>query len=153
ADIGIGVTAGRSASGVVLSQPALPPPQPIDLPAEGAAAYADWGVTVRVSRGPRETAWTWRCTLPAESGELALRGRRPGDRVSTPAGTRKVQDILVDAKVPRFARNGVPVLCCMREPVAVLGLAGPNAVAHGLVVDVEPMEGGWWSLVRRRASS
>jgi tRNA(Ile)-lysidine synthase len=47
---------------------------------------------------------------PAAAPDLVLRSRRPGDRVRTRAGTRKLQDVLVDAGVPRLIRDLVPVV-------------------------------------------
>ncbi|RKI07795.1 tRNA(Ile)-lysidine synthetase, partial [Corallococcus praedator] len=47
----------------------------------------------------KETAWP-----------LTVRSRRPGDRVRTRSGHRKVQDVLVDARVPAEARDAQPVV-------------------------------------------
>ena len=43
---------------------------------------------------------------------LTVRGRRPGDRIQSAGrdGTKKLQDLLVDRKVPRDARNRIPVV-------------------------------------------
>ena len=42
---------------------------------------------------------------------LAVRPVAPGDRIGVPGvGTRKLQDVLVDAKVPREQRGLVPVV-------------------------------------------
>ena len=38
------------------------------------------------------------------------RTRLPGDRVRLPGGTRKLSDVLTDARVPREARDAVPLL-------------------------------------------
>lgn len=54
-------------------------------------------------------------------GALSVRPRRPGDRVRTPGGTRKLQDILVDAKVPRTLRDFLPVVCRDGRPVWLPG--------------------------------
>jgi tRNA(Ile)-lysidine synthase len=44
-------------------------------------------------------------------GGLAVRNRRPGDRLKpSPAGHRKLQDLLVDRKVPRAERDRIPVV-------------------------------------------
>jgi len=45
--------------------------------------------------------------------QLTVRSRRPGDRLRPLGlgGEKKLQDILVDAKVPREERDGVPLLC------------------------------------------
>lgn len=48
--------------------------------------------------------------LGALPPEPVLRPRWPGDRVSTTGGTRKLQDVFVDAGVPRAVRDIVPVL-------------------------------------------
>lgn len=69
-------------------------------------------------------------------GPLAVRFRRPGDRIWPVGmeGSKKLQDILVDAKVPRTRRGRVPLLASGDELIAVLGhrvdrryLAGPEA--------------------------
>jgi tRNA(Ile)-lysidine synthase len=66
-----------------------------------------------VSWGP----WTLEATRPG----LTVRGRRPGDRL---AGRRKkVQDVLVDAKVPRSERDGWPLVLDGEEVVAIPGVA------------------------------
>jgi tRNA(Ile)-lysidine synthetase-like protein len=54
---------------------------------------------------------------------LFLRSWRAGDRIRPygMAGSRKVQDILTDQKVPREARAGIPVLECDGEIVWIPG--------------------------------
>ena len=60
-------------------------------------------------------------TLESEHDGLEVRGRRPGDHL---AGRRKkVQDLFVDAKVPRAERDAWPVVVCAGEVVAVPGIA------------------------------
>lgn len=64
-------------------------------------------------------------TLPAP---LLLRSPSPGDRIHLPGvGTRKLQDLLVDAKVPRADRWAVPVLLAADTVVWVGGLARSGA--------------------------
>lgn len=49
--------------------------------------------------------------LPAPEDTLIVRNRRAGDRVRTGSGHhRKVQDLMVDAKIPRFDRDRVPLV-------------------------------------------
>ena len=56
---------------------------------------------------------------------LTLRNRRPGDRFC-PAGmggrSKKLQDYLVDEKVPRRKRDAVPLLCSGEDILWVVGL-------------------------------
>jgi tRNA(Ile)-lysidine synthase len=60
-------------------------------------------------------------TIESEVPGLEVRNRRPGDRL---AGRRKkVQDLLVDAKVPRAERDGWPLVVAGDEVVAVPGVA------------------------------
>lgn len=60
-------------------------------------------------------------TLEANRDDLEVRARRPGDHL---AGRRKkVQDLLVDAKVPRAERDNWPVVVYADEVVAVPGIA------------------------------
>jgi tRNA(Ile)-lysidine synthase len=41
---------------------------------------------------------------------LILRTRRPGDRITLPGGTRKLQDYFTDKKIPRTRRDNIPLL-------------------------------------------
>ena len=60
-------------------------------------------------------------TIASEHDGLEVRARRPGDRL---AGRRKkVQDLLVDAKVPQAERDGWPLVVSGDEVVAVPGIA------------------------------
>jgi tRNA(Ile)-lysidine synthetase-like protein len=87
--------------------------------------YADLGREIRavreydrvsLDRGPvRWGPWLIESTEPG----LEVRTRRSGDRVS---GRRKLQDVFVDAKVPRAERDDWPVVVCDEEVVAVPGI-------------------------------
>ncbi|OTA40992.1 MAG: hypothetical protein A6D92_11120 [Symbiobacterium thermophilum] len=73
------------------------------------------------ARLPDDEMWLDRDRLP---GPLAVRTRRPGDRL-WPAGmqgSKKLQDILVDAKVPRDQRDGLPLLVAGDTVVWVPGV-------------------------------
>jgi tRNA(Ile)-lysidine synthetase-like protein len=60
-------------------------------------------------------------TIASEHDGLEVRARRPGDRL---AGRRKkVQDLLVDAKVPQAERDGWPLVVSGDAVVAVPGVA------------------------------
>jgi len=60
----------------------------------------------------------------AVRGGLCVRRWRPGDRIQPlgMTGTKKLQDLFVDAHVPREQRAAVPVLECERGIVWVGGL-------------------------------
>jgi tRNA(Ile)-lysidine synthetase-like protein len=62
----------------------------------------------------------WR--LETDVPGLVVRSRRPGDRLA--GRSRKVQDVLVDAKVPRDERDGWPLVATEDGAVVtVVGLA------------------------------
>jgi tRNA(Ile)-lysidine synthase len=60
----------------------------------------------------------WR--IESDRPGLVVRTRRPGDRLAGRA--KKVQDVLVDAKVPRAARDTWPLVVSGDEVVAVPGI-------------------------------
>lgn len=73
--------------------------------------------TVRLEGAVEWGPWTLESARPG----LEVRARRPGDRL---AGRRKkVQDLLVDAKVPRAERDAWPLVVAGDEVVAVPGVA------------------------------
>jgi tRNA(Ile)-lysidine synthetase-like protein len=73
--------------------------------------------TIRLEGSVEWGPWT----IESERPGLEVRTRRPGDRL---AGRRKkVQDLLVDAKVPRAERDEWPLVVCGEEVVAVPGVA------------------------------
>jgi tRNA(Ile)-lysidine synthase len=60
--------------------------------------------------------WRIRSSLPG----LRVRGWRPGDRLA--GRSKKVQDVFVDAKIPRSDREGWPLVVRGSEVVAVPGI-------------------------------
>ena len=82
----------------------------------GVRAVREYG-TLRLEGSVEWGPWT----IASERTGLEVRARRPGDRL---AGRRKkVQDLFVDAKVPRAERDGWPLVVSGDEVVAVPGLA------------------------------
>lgn len=63
------------------------------------------------------------CQKKLNGSPLTIRAVRPGDRYRPlhGKGTRKVQDVLVDLKVPRNIRPQWPLVCCGEELVWVPG--------------------------------
>jgi tRNA(Ile)-lysidine synthase len=56
-------------------------------------------------------------------GPLVVRRRRPGDRIwpTGMEGSKKVQDVLVDAKVPRRLRDQIPLLAAGDDVLWIIG--------------------------------
>ncbi|HEX4747198.1 MAG TPA: tRNA lysidine(34) synthetase TilS [Gaiellaceae bacterium] len=83
---------------------------------DGVRAVREYG-EVRLEGAVRFGPWRLESSLPG----LVVRTRRPGDRL---AGRRKkVQDLLVDAKLPRAERDAWPLVVSADEVVAVPGIA------------------------------
>jgi len=75
--------------------------------------YEEVRLEGRVRFGP------WR--IESERPDLVVRTRRPGDRLA--GRSKKIQDVFVDAKVPRAARDTWPVVVSGDAVVAVPGVA------------------------------
>ncbi|NOK60231.1 MAG: hypothetical protein GFH27_549281n376 [Chloroflexi bacterium AL-W] len=84
-----------------------------------------WSITTRYVPSVPTTATRWDIYLDADKldGPLAIRQRQPGDRLRPVGGrgTRKIQDIFVDAKIPREQRDQWPILV---TPHAIVWIAG-----------------------------
>lgn len=109
--------AGASAtlSRLPLPTPPALPEQPLNIP--GQTRVADWLVTAQVL--PREAfrrsddPYEAYMDLNAVGRNLTVRSRRPGDRLRPLGlkGEKRLQDLLVDAKVPRSQRDAVALVC------------------------------------------
>ncbi|MBI3977181.1 MAG: tRNA lysidine(34) synthetase TilS [Chloroflexi bacterium] len=104
---------GRGAGGT----PALPGA----AGAEGEPAGA--GGTPALPEAAAGEAYSACFDLAKTGAALVVRTRRPGDRFQPLglAGTKKLQDFFVDAKVSRAWRDRVPLVCAGEEIVWVVG--------------------------------
>ena len=82
----------------------------------GLRAVREYG-DVRLEGSVRFGPWRIESAHPG----LVVRTRRPGDRLA--GRSKKVQDVLVDAKVPREARDTWPMVVAGDEVVVVPGIA------------------------------
>jgi tRNA(Ile)-lysidine synthase len=87
--------------------PDAPPPGPVELPVPGSARFGDWEVEARLDR-PGDVS------VSADPlGTVArVRGWRDGDRIRPVGlgGTKSLQDLFTDRKVPRGLRRTLPVV-------------------------------------------
>jgi tRNA(Ile)-lysidine synthase len=80
----------------------------------------------------REVRWgDWRIT--SDDKGLKVRAWRPGDRLA--GRSKKIQDVFVDAKVPRSEREAWPLVVRGDEVVAVPGLVEAEGVMAERVAD------------------
>lgn len=118
------------------------------LPEVGLRIRATLGRGIVRERGAGVGVYPATATLDAAvwaGRTLRVRSRRPGDRMRPygMSGTRKVQDILVDAGVPRGDRDRVVLVECDGAVVWIPGyriardwaVQGPGAKSLKLVVD------------------
>lgn len=109
-------------------------PRGFDVPGPGEWRDAEWGVTLTAARAtgferkrerrPGPGRFTVFLDETRRGGApLQVRTRRPGDRMQPFGlkGTVKVQDVLVDLKVPAALRSRLPVVTCGGEIVWLPG--------------------------------
>jgi tRNA(Ile)-lysidine synthase len=148
-----GATVSAAGGWLAMAPPELPAPPPVVLPLPGRVAWpvVGWQVRARTPDTPGQgqlqlgLVETWRPPHVAIADDLlppgadvalgqvvlgglavdalTLRARQPGDRIVTGAGTRKLQDVYVDAGVPRLVRDLLPVVVAGDRVVWVPGLA------------------------------
>src|SRR4051794_38901119 len=86
-----------------------PKPESITVTEAGSVQFGSWEVHVR--------------------GPAVIRSWQPGDRIRTPGGTKKLQDLFTDKKIPREERPRVPVVeadgrvVCVGDLVAADGFS------------------------------
>lgn len=114
--------------------PAAPSPGPVTLPVPGVATFGAWTITARQAAAadfdaPVESILAVcgpaHALLDASQigRELTVRSRRPGDRIQPVGveGSRKVQDIFVDSKVPATERESAPLVTHDNDVIWVAG--------------------------------
>lgn len=97
-----------------------------------------WQVLLQEQAPGRPDLW-WYAVESAQLPALQWRNRRPGDRLRPygAPGRRRVQDILVDRRVPRALRDRWPLLVQDDLPIWIPGVASiqpPAAAATGATI-------------------
>ncbi|MCG8469386.1 MAG: tRNA lysidine(34) synthetase TilS [Gemmatimonadetes bacterium] len=90
---------------------------------DGRRFDVEWGETVDGA------AWTASFPRSALTFPLRVRAPRPGDRIRTEAGTRKIKKLLNERRVPRSERPRVPVV--VGADRVVLWVAGHSIAVPG----------------------
>ena len=102
------------------------PAQPVSLTIPGESVIAGWRVSSEIMDSASVDAQSHlEAVFDADrvGMDVSVRRRRPGDRIQPlgMSGSKKVQDVLVDCKVPVVARDGVPVVCAGEHIVWLVG--------------------------------
>jgi tRNA(Ile)-lysidine synthase len=97
-----------------------PTPEPVELPVPGRARFGEWEVEALPGE-PGDVS----VTADALGGLATVRSWREGDRMRPLGlgGTKTLQDIFTDRKVPRSLRRTLPVIEAGGEVVWVAGVA------------------------------
>jgi tRNA(Ile)-lysidine synthase len=97
-----------------------PPPDPVPLPIPGQVRFGSWEIEATLS-APGDVA----VSASALGGSAVVRAWREGDRMRPVGleGTKTLQDLFTDRKVPRALRRTLPVVEAGGRIVWVAGVA------------------------------
>jgi tRNA(Ile)-lysidine synthase len=97
-----------------------PPPDPVTLPIPGQVRFGSWEIEATLS-APGDVA----VSASALGGSATVRAWREGDRMRPVGleGTKTLQDLFTDRKVPRALRRTLPVVEAGGRIVWVAGVA------------------------------
>jgi tRNA(Ile)-lysidine synthase len=122
-ELGGGVGLTRELDRLVLSGPGVGTPapsrsdRPLVIPdvGPGVGEARVGGRELRCRWEPGAAAGEWEgfsaaLSLTGVRFPLVVRGREPGDRMTTSGGTKKLKQLLLEARIPRGARERVPVV-------------------------------------------
>jgi tRNA(Ile)-lysidine synthase len=109
-------------------EPDAEPPPPVLLPVPGSVRFGEWEVEARPG-GPGDVS----VAAEALGAEAVVRCWREGDRLRPVGlgGTKTLQDLFTDRKVPRALRRTLPVIESRGEVVWVAGVALDERFAAG----------------------
>ena len=115
---------------LALGQPSLCPLPPFDgvhsINVPGKTILPGWQVKADIIQNPvngNSSGFVASFDLDKVGRELIVRRRKPGDHFQ-PLGmnqTKKLQDFMVDAKIPRVWRDRVPLLCSPEQILWIVG--------------------------------
>ena len=75
------------------------------------------------------------CFTICPAGDMVIRSRRQGDRISLKGGTKSLKRLFIDRKIPANERMNVPVLADDKSVLGVFGVgANLNRIAPGVAV-------------------
>lgn len=131
---GITLTVGYAGDFTLGAPAALDAPHlPADelwLPEQGSVALGGWQLRIEATWHAADGRWSVCLDREQLDAPLLLRRRRPGDRLRPPGapGSRRIQDLFVDAHIPRAARAAWPILATPHAPIWLVGVAAEARV-------------------------
>jgi tRNA(Ile)-lysidine synthase len=126
-DLGGGVKAICEAGMVRFSSAVEAEAEPAALAVPGSCRFGRWQIRAELQPGPVEPAGPDIATLDAAAlpDRLQVRAWRDGDRMQPLGldGTKSLQDLFTDSRVPRSLRHGLPVVVAGERIAWVAGVA------------------------------
>jgi tRNA(Ile)-lysidine synthetase-like protein len=124
---GIALTVGYTI--LTLGEVAVSGPQllheyePLPIPGELLLA-GGWRMLAVVQQHtePNVSPWVLHIAGDSLTQPLIVRRRRAGDRITGRRGSRSIQDVMVDAKLPQALRSAWPLLVCGDQILWVVGV-------------------------------
>jgi tRNA(Ile)-lysidine synthase len=102
-------------------------PKPAQLAVPGRCRFGRWEVRAELQPGPREAAGPDVATLDAAAlgDRVEVRCWREGDRMRPLGldGSKSLQDLFTDSRVPRSLRHSLPVVAAGERIAWVAGVA------------------------------
>jgi len=134
---GVALTVGYGGAFTLGAPPPVAAPQlaepAMELPEAGRVELGGgWLLEMaRLAGPPPAAASAWEVFLDAASvaAPLVVRRRRPGDRLALSHGSRRLQDLFVDAKVLHALRANWPIVATPADVVWVAGLRAAAGVS------------------------
>jgi tRNA(Ile)-lysidine synthase len=130
-DLGAGIRAACE-YGVIRFQAtnSKQPPRRVALPVPGRCRFGDWELICEIAQDPAEAGTIGSkdealLDAAALESQLEVRSWSSGDRMQPLGlnGTKSLQDLFTDLKVPRSVRSSLPVVTCGDEIAWVAGVA------------------------------
>jgi tRNA(Ile)-lysidine synthase len=145
-----------SAGLLSIARAGAPLPETAELDGSRCLSWGSVTIHCEPDRGVRSVAeglgvYPAVCTLDAGrllNKRLYVRSRQPGDRIAPTGleGSKKIQDLFVDAKIPEHQRDFLPLFVCDNEVVWVPGyrisrhyaVSSPDAPSLRITVQQQP---------------
>ncbi len=126
----------------------------VPLPVPGSVRFGDWEVRASPGGDGGEEASSEQAVLPAETlgRSVTVRAWRSGDRIRPVGlgGSKSLQDLFVDLKIPRALRRTLPLVEVGGEIVWVAGVAAAEGYTRSASAERSGSEESFVALSARR---
>ena len=99
----------------------LTAPEAVVLPCPGSVIFGDWKISAGIANEACNTKYRF-TVCPV--GEMVVRSRKAGDKITFAFGTKSLKKLFIDDKIPANARDAVPVIA---DSLGLLGVCGYGA--------------------------